>query len=72
MHWWLPKDLELKLLGQSRADLNYRPGFGNEEKKGNYNHCNHDLEALKDNNFLNIKMFPKQTHNPRISSLHQT
>lgn len=70
MCWWLPEHLHPKLLGQSTTDLNYRIGFGKEERGGSYNHCNKDFAALRENKYLNVKMLPKQTHNPGISSLH--
>lgn len=66
-----PRASHPKLPGQSIRDLNYTLGFGNEEKEGNYNHYNKDFMALRENKYLNTKMFPKQTHNPGISSLHQ-
>lgn len=54
------------------AQTNYGVGFGNEEEEGRYSYYDMDLEALRENKYLNIKMLPKQTHNPGILSLHQT
>lgn len=72
VYQWLSEHLHLKLLGQSVTDLNYRVALGNEEEEGSYNHDNKNLEAVRENKYLNIKLLPKQTHSPGISSLHQT
>jgi len=71
MYRWFPEHLHPKVLGQSITDLNYRVGFGNEEEERSCNRYNKDLEALREKKYLNIKLLPKQTHSPRISSLHQ-